>query len=121
MGNAVFIGFEAKSDVEADKEISITDTRQVSGHADWIREKYPAAKSADVVAVLATYQHRLDGDAVPHARDTKYLMIPAVQVIAQDLEQKLGVLLRTKCSSCSPRSYATRSSCPVSSSSECRR
>ena len=85
VGNAVFIGFEAKSDVEADKEISITDTRQVSGHADWIREKYPAAKSADVVAVLATYQHRLDGDAVPHARDTKYLMIPAVQVIAQDL------------------------------------
>jgi hypothetical protein len=75
------IVFEAKSEVDPAKRISISDSREVAGHASWIKE-HDTPRRGTITPVLATYQKKADPNAKPHLQGVQYLEIKVLRSFA---------------------------------------
>ena len=69
------VTFEAKSDVDPKKQVSVSDVRQAKGHPDWARPKLGLPSTTTLASGIATYQTSLDAAAAPLSSGLFYVGI----------------------------------------------
>lgn len=86
--------FEAKSDVDPDKQVSISDAREAGGHAKWIRAQLGLPESTQVIVAVATYQTKIDPNAKVHLDGIRILPIGNLHAFARGLFNALRAARR---------------------------
>ncbi|MBN2561536.1 MAG: DEAD/DEAH box helicase [Phycisphaerae bacterium] len=99
LGDSMFIGHEAKTQQAAGGAISVTDARQASGHANWIRTNMGGGADVPVICTVITSRQAISTAAIPHTEGLYHLLPADVLRLAEDAASMLRAV-RSEAAGC---------------------